>query len=264
MASLSLHNLSIVKAIITASSLTLIIYLFIAKGSSTSFDSVMYYKPETTKSVFWGIGVVFASLISFTSVSPDFLSQVKTKKDILFSVTTGVFFPGLLIGALGLFLFHNFHTLQMAALIGTLALSLFGNIFNVFTNTDAAIAIYTPGLAFSHIFGIKHWHGIVIAGILGSLLAVLGIAQSLQRWLTLLSAVYPAIIGLTLAYYLSARWYGVPFSSAGFEWTSILIVVILLVSSFFIDLSLLGWLSMLLSFLLALVFRVIRQRTRVL
>jgi purine-cytosine permease-like protein len=260
MASLNLHNLGIVKTVITASSITLVAYLFVAKGNVISFNSLIVYQPSSLRSLLWGISAVFASLISFTSVTPDFLSQARAQKDVILTILFGVVLPGFLIGSLGVFLFHDFMTIQMAALISSLSLPLFGKIFNAFTNTDAAVAIYTPGLAFSHIFGIKHWQGILVSGILGCTLAIFGIARNLDQWLTFLSSVYPSIIGLTLAFYFSSKMRDVTSNAKDFEWLSIFVVIFTLLLGIFIDLSFLSWISIVVSFSIAFFFNYVRFR----
>lgn len=256
MASLKLHQLGIVKALIVASSITLMFYLLVAKGATTTIESVLTYQPRSSHAVIWGIGAVFSSLISFTSVSPDFLSQARSRSDTVISVGLGVLIPGILVGTLGIIIFYDFPSLQMAALIGGLALPLFGNVFNIITNTDAAIAIYTPGLAFSHVLKTTHWRGVLVGGTIGTILAVSGIAENLEVWLTFLSAVYPAIIGLTLSYYYFPIRHGrLEIPAKNIDWRSISIILLALLGALVLDLSFLGWLSLGVSFILSILVR---------
>ena len=200
MALLRLHHLSFIKLLITISSLALLVFLFIGKLIQGALITSI---PYTLYSLGWGISVVVASLSSFASVTPDFFAELKTRNDVIKSTLVGMVLPGIATASLGAFLFTGTHITNLSFLITSLSFSAFTHFFNVLTNTDGAIAIYTPGFQLQHILGISRKRGTTIAGTIGLIGALIGITSQFEMWLTILGIIYPSLIGVALArYYL--------------------------------------------------------------
>lgn len=198
-AALDLYKMGIVKLLITISSLSLLSYVFISKISRVSFADFLQHSPTTAQSLLWGISIVTASLISFSTVTPDFFQSVKQKKDIHMATFFGLFVPGALTAFLGCFLFFDKGNFDLIALLSALTFPIFPHILNASTNTDGSIAIYTPGLKLQNMFGINLKLGILIAGTISFSLAFFQVSPHLESWLKILSLLFPTLIGIAFA-----------------------------------------------------------------
>ena len=250
MAGLKLYHFGLLKALINISSISLILYLLAVSTSSVE-TSQLLTKSSNSESIIWGISIIVASLLSFLSVSPDFFSQAKERKDVGLSVIFGIFLPGVVVTTVGALIFINATEISIAALIGFSAIALFGHIFNSITNSDAAIAIYTPGKRFSYMFDIPFRWGLLAATAIGILLATANIASHMETWLTLLAGVYPGIIGVTVARYTLER-YGIDFRDKNLRtnWRAIGIILGCSALIFVINVTLLHWIVGVASFTL--------------
>jgi len=204
MAIMSLYKLGIVKAFITISSLCLILYLIVQNFNSIDFIEIWN---DTNKSgnMLWGVSVIVSSLISFSTVTPDFFSQLKSNRDTVLTIIWGLFIPGIIITILGSIFFFRKTSLSFDVLIGASFLSMFGHIFNIITNTDASIAIYTPGNRLEYIFNIPFKYSVLIATCIGTILSLIGITERLESWLMFLSSIFPIIISITCVYYFTSK-----------------------------------------------------------
>lgn len=200
MAVLELHNMGIVKLVITISSIALIAYLMISNFSMLNFSS-LWNDSSNTKSLLWGVSIIVSSLISFGTVTPDFFSQIIKKKDALITIVLGLVIPGIVITSVGAMLFHGMKKLSFELLIGTASFSILGYIFNIMTNTDASIAIYTPGNRLKYMFKLNFKVAVAIVAIIGTALGLLNITDKLELWLKVLGGIYPSIIAVTIVYY---------------------------------------------------------------
>ena len=237
MAIMKLHDMGIVKLAITVSSLGLIVYLVSTHFASINFTE-LWSSSNNSKSLIWGISIVLSSLISFSAVTPDFFSQVKNKKDITKTTILGLVIPGVIITSLGSVFFFNIDKLSFELLIGAVSLSFIGYIFNILTNTDASIAVLTPGNRINYMFKIDFKVAVAIATITGTILALLGITENLETWLLALAGIYPSIIIITLAYYYLLKEKKL---NKSIQNLNVLIVILLGLLTFFIDSTYLIW-----------------------
>ncbi|MDO8610214.1 MAG: hypothetical protein Q7R95_06700 [bacterium] len=202
MAALNLYKMGIVKLFITLSSIGLLIYVFISKLATVSLSNFIIYVPKIEHSLLWGISIVVASLISFTTVTPDFFQSIRSKKDIILSSIFGLFLPGIITALLGCFLFFDKNNFDLIILISALTFPIFPHILNALTNTDGSIAIYTPALKLKSMFKIDKELGIIIAAVISLSLALIRVSTYLEIWLNILSLLFPSFIGIVLVTYL--------------------------------------------------------------
>lgn len=196
-AMLRINQIGFVKLLVVGASILLMGYIVFFKFFTIHNSSFLTYQPTNPQNLFWGISVVVASLISFATISPDFFKDVRTKEDVLLSTFLGISFPGVVVAFIGAFLFFDHQNLELPLVLGSLSFSLFPQLFNIVTNTDGAIAVYTPGLKFQYMFGWNKKIGMLISGGISMILAIFGLASHLEIWLKLLSIIFPALIGIT-------------------------------------------------------------------
>lgn len=249
MASLNLHKLAIVKTMITISSIALLIYLVLVNYQSINLVRIFTFS-HSKETILWGISVVFASLISFISVSPDFTSVLKSKEDIIKTILVGLVIPGILIATLGAILFLDKSTLSIQTIIGASFFASFGHWFNIVTNTDAAIAIYTPGFRLRYIFGWSFQVSVIVAASLGVILSLLNISSELEIWLSIIAGIYPSLVGVTIAHYALEHFDLIRPYRLTTNWKSIAIILASSVLIFFVNISLLNWVVGSMSFIL--------------
>lgn len=248
MASLSLHNLGIVKSMITFSSIALLLYLVAANYQNIYLPKLLDFS-NNQENILWGISVVVASLMSFTSVSPDFTSKIKSKKDLLITILTGLFIPGMVVATLGAILFLGKNTLSLETIIGFSTIAFFGHWFNVVTNTDAAIAIYTPGLRLRYVFGWPFTLSVIVAALFGTIFSLFNIRSQLEIWLSVIAGVYPSLVGVTIAHYC-LKYFGLDSKNITTNWRAISIILASSMLIFFVNISLLNWVVGGMSFIL--------------
>lgn len=204
MALLNLSRLGLVKLFITLSSLSLMGYVFFAKLHYGSLVQFLNYQPLSQNSLFWGTSVIVASLISFSTITPDFFQSVKRRKDVVLSTVIGLF-PGMIVALLGCFLFFDRSKVDLIPLLSLTAIPLFPHIFNTITNTDGSTAIYTPGLKLQTILPINFKMGVILAGTISFLLALTRISLHIVTWLNILSILFPAFIGVCFSAFIFRR-----------------------------------------------------------
>lgn len=248
MASLNLHQLGLVKSMITTSSIALLLYLVAVNYQNIHLSQLLNLS-NNRENVLWGVSVVVSSLLSFTSVSVDFTSKLKSKTDLITTIISGVMIPGILVVTLGAILFLGKNTLVLEAIIGVSAIAFFGHWFNVITNTDAAIAIYTPGFRLNYIFGWPFVLSIVVAATIGTIFSLLNIRSQLEIWLSVIAGIYPSLIGVTIAHY-TLKYFGLDRKTLATNWRAISIILISSMLIFFVNISLLNWLVGSMSFIL--------------
>lgn len=198
---LNLYRLGLTKFFITISALGLMGYMFFYKLQSENLSQFINHQPVTQNSLFWGTSIIVASFISFATISPDFFQSVKTKKDVVLSTIFGLF-PGALIALLGCFLFFDKSSLDLILLLSITAFAFFPHVFNTITNTDGAIALYTPGLKFQSILPINFRTGVIISAILSLILALTQISLHLPIFLNILSIIFPVLIGVCFSAFI--------------------------------------------------------------
>lgn len=248
MATLNLHRLAIVKSMIVVSSFGFLIYLITVNRADFNLIRLTDLS-QNKETILWGISIVVASLMSFSSVSPDFMSGLKTRKDVLLTILMGLFLPGVLISALGAVLFLG-KPLVLNAIIGVSLLAGFGHWFNMITNTDAAVAIYTPGYRLSYAFGWPFKISVLVAAGLGSLFSLLNIRSQLETWLSIIAGIYPSLVGVTVAHYFLRFFQRKEVKYSKTNWRSVVIILFSSMLIFVINISLLNWVVGLTSFVL--------------
>ncbi|MCB0318214.1 MAG: hypothetical protein KDD56_05615 [Bdellovibrionales bacterium] len=248
MAGLKLHHFGFIKWFINLSAIGLIGYLFYKTSGKITVPSLL--SNQSSENLLWGTSIIISSLISFSSVTPDFLSQLRDKSDVKKSIFYGIFIPGILIVTAGAILFSQTDKLSIAALLGVSSLALFAHIFNVITNTDAAIAIFTPAHRFAHMFNTSFKKGLLIAGAIALPIALAGMASHLEIWLATLAGFYPSIIGVTIAYYTLHHFGLKPKKIGTIDWRSVSIILFTSTLIFIVQISLLNWVVGMTAFML--------------
>ena len=147
-----------------------------------------------------GISLTVGSFVVAAAISGDYCRFAKNRKDVVKSSVLGVLPAGLIVLMLG----------------GILAICTGSYDISVFLSTAGLLALilatwttnvsnaYSGGLALSVLLGQdekKSQITTAISGVIGTVLAAVGILNAIQGFLSLLSAIVPALMGVMIADY---------------------------------------------------------------
>ncbi|MBP1327446.1 cytosine permease [Leucobacter exalbidus] len=169
--------------------------------------------PGPEMSVFTATGIVAGSLIVGAIVSADMTRFNRSRADVVKQTVVGVTLGEFVIGLSGVLLAHAAASGDVVAII-TSSVGLVGLII-VITGTlkinDWNLYSSTLGLVnfISTAFGknLNRATTTVVLGVIGSVLAAMGILGQFVSFLTLLSVAFPPIAGIMVAeYFIVKRW----------------------------------------------------------
>ncbi|MBF4693366.1 cytosine permease [Fusibacter ferrireducens] len=152
-----------------------------------------------------GISLVVATFAVGGAISSDYCRFAKSRKDVIKSSVLGVLPAGLtmlLIGAVMSIVTGQYDISAVLTAVGVPAIGLVALVLATWT-TNVTNA-YSGGLSLSNLLGLDESYYKVttaIAGGIGTLLAALGLLGKFTAFLTLLSALVPALVGVLIADY---------------------------------------------------------------
>ena len=169
--------------------------------------------PGPTMSVWAGTGIVAGGLIVGAIITSDMTRFNRSRADVIKQTVVGVSLGEFVIGLAGVLLAHAAASGNIVAIV-TSSVGLVGLII-VITGTlkinDWNLYSSTLGLVnfISTAFG-KNLHRVtttIVLGIVGSVLAAVGILGQFTEFLIVLSVAFPPIAGIMVAeYYIVRRW----------------------------------------------------------
>ncbi|GMQ61419.1 cytosine permease [Vallitalea maricola] len=163
------------------------------------------YTPATPIPLMSGISLVVATFAVGGAISSDYCRFAKSRKDVIKSSILGVLPAGLimlLIGALMSIVTGQYDISTVLTTVGVPAIGLVALVLATWT-TNITNA-YSGGLSLSNLLGFdesKFKITTAVAGGVGTLLAVIGVLNQLTSFLSLLSALVPALVGTLIADY---------------------------------------------------------------
>lgn len=163
------------------------------------------YTPSAPMSFVAGISMTVGSFVVAAAISGDYCRFAKDRKDVVKSSIVGVLPAGLLVLMLGAILAICTGSYDISEFLSTAGLPLIGLIALILATWTTNVSnAYSGGLALSVLLGQDEKKSQVttaIAGIVGTILAAVGILNSIQGFLSLLSAIVPALMGVLIADY---------------------------------------------------------------
>lgn len=182
-----------------------LVYTLIYTLSHGGSETLSGYVPAAPMSFVAGIGATVGSFVVAAAISGDYCRFAKNRKDVIKSSVLGVLPAGLLVLMIGAILAICTGTYDISAVLSSSGLPLVGLIALILATWTTNVSnAYSGGLSLSVLLGMDEKKSQVttaIAGIVGTVLAVVGIMNSLSGFLSLLSAIVPALIGTLIADY---------------------------------------------------------------
>lgn len=163
------------------------------------------YAPSAPMSFVSAVSATVGSFVVAAAISGDFCRFAKSRKDVVKSSVVGVLPAGLVMLMIGAILAICTGTYDISVVLSSSGLPLIGLIALILATWTTNVSnAYSGGLSLSVLLGQdekKSQLTTAVAGVIGTLLAAVGILNSIMGFLSLLSAIVPALIGTLIADY---------------------------------------------------------------
>ena len=180
-------------------------YALIYNIVSGNGAALVGYQPAAPIGFVTGISLTVGSFVVAAAISGDYCRFAKSRKDVVKSSVLGVLPAGLVVLMLGAILAICTGSYDISVFLSTAGLPLIGLVALILATWTTNVSnAYSGGLSLSVLLGQdekKIQMTTAIAGIIGTILAAVGILNSIQGFLSLLSAIVPALMGVLIADY---------------------------------------------------------------
>ena len=180
-------------------------YSLIYNIASGNGVALVGYQPAAPIGFVTGISLTVGSFVVAAAISGDYCRFAKSRKDVVKSSVLGVLPAGLVVLMLGAILAICTGSYDISVFLSTAGLPLIGLVALILATWTTNVSnAYSGGLSLSVLLGQdekKSQMTTAIAGIIGTILAAVGILNSIQGFLSLLSAIVPALMGVLIADY---------------------------------------------------------------
>ena len=183
----------------------MLIWGVVASLMKGAASAVSAYEPPQFLGWSYGITLAVAGFAAGAIISGDYTRYCKSRRDTVLSCVVGVLPAG--IGALliGAFLSLSAGSFDLAVVFSDFGLPIIGLLVLILatwtTNTGNA---YTSGIAICNMFSLRDnlrsWMTL-LAGVIGTLLCLLGFSDAFNEFLNLIAALVPTIAGVAIADY---------------------------------------------------------------
>lgn len=190
-----------------------------------SWNTITDFQPSTPMSLLSAIGLAIGFIAVGGVISPDINRFAASRKDAILGSVIGVLPAGLLLLAVGsiLSIAHSTHDLtSIFANLGYPILAL--SILILATWTTNVVNAYSGGLALNQLLFLpesKRPMSTLIAGLIGTGLAAIGILNYFIGFLTILTTTIPPIAGVIIADYWLVKSFNED-QPLTFNWTGII------------------------------------------
>ena len=182
-----------------------LVYALIYNLVSGNGSALVGYEPAAPMSLVSGISLTVGSFVVAAAISGDYCRFAKSRKDVVKSSVLGVLPAGLVVLMLGGILAICTGSYDISTFLSTAGLPLIGLIALILATWTTNVSnAYSGGLALSVLLGQdekKSQLTTAVSGVIGTILAAVGILNSIQGFLSLLSAIVPALMGVMIADY---------------------------------------------------------------
>lgn len=199
------NGLKILNYIAVPALVIVLVYSMVLAFSGGGFATVASYVPASRMSFISAVSMVVASFALGGVISGDYSRYARSRKDVVKSTLLGVFPSGLvmmLVGSILSIVTGQYDISLVLAAVGVPALGLVALVLATWT-TNVTNA-YSGGLAVSNLLGFgedKFKISCSVAGLVGTVLAAVGLLSRFEFFLNILSALIPPIAGVMIASY---------------------------------------------------------------
>ena len=170
-----------------------------------SFSEVISYVPESEMSLIQAIGLTIGFISVAIVISPDYNRFAATKKDAVLGNLFGILPSAFFLLSIGALLAITQGTYDIVKIFANFGFPLFAMIILILaTWTSNVMNIYSSGLAFNSMFSLgeeRRGKTTLLVGVLGLLLAAVGILAYFMGFITLLTATVTPVAGVLISDY---------------------------------------------------------------
>lgn len=189
----------------------LLIYGLVITFKTHSFQEVLNFKPESNMPFLQAIGLTIGFISVGGVISPDYNRFAATKKDAVLGSIFGIIPSALCLLAIGAILAITQGTYDIVEIFSSLGFPFFAmSILILATWTSNVMNIYSSGLAFNDLFklsDVSRSKTTLLVGIVGIVLAAIGILSHFMSFITLLTITITPIAGVMISDYYFAKTY---------------------------------------------------------
>ncbi|MGW9684919.1 cytosine permease [Flagellimonas sp. 2504JD1-5] len=189
----------------------LLIYGLVITFNTHSFQDVLDFKPENKMPFLQAIGLTIGFISVGGVISPDYNRFAATKKDAVLGSIFGIIPSALCLLAIGAILAITQGTYDIVEIFSSLGFPFFAmSILILATWTSNVMNIYSSGLAFNDLFKLSdasRSKTTLLVGIVGIVLAAIGILSHFMSFITLLTITITPIAGVMISDYYIAKTY---------------------------------------------------------
>ncbi len=173
-------------------------------GQGGGIDALLAMTPSEPKTFSSIIFLTVGTWISGAILAPDIARYAKTKAGAYVGVCTGFLFGNTSLMIIGAVLALAAGTWDLAAILTGMGLGVIGLAFLIVVQwTTSDNGLYSSGLALANIFELKNKFWVTLgAGIVGTILATIGIYGHVIAFISLLGAVIIPLGGILIVDYL--------------------------------------------------------------
>lgn len=180
-------------------------YTLISELVGGGVEKLENYTPSEPITMVSAISMTVATFAVAGAISGDYCRFAKSRADVVKSSIVGVLPAGLAMLLIGAILSITSGSYDISVVLTSSGLPVVGLIALILATWTTNVSnAYSGGLSLSVLLGQDEQKSRLttgIAGIVGTVLAAIGILNSLQNFLSLLSALVPALVGTLIADY---------------------------------------------------------------
>ena len=203
-----------------------------------SFQEVLNFKPNEPMPLLQAIGFTIGFISVGGVISPDYNRFAATKKDAILGSIFGIIPSALCLLAIGAILAITQGTYDIVEIFSSLGFPFFAmSILILATWTSNVMNVYSSGLAFNDLFNLStaaRSKTTLFVGLVGILLAAIGILSHFMSFISLLTITITPIAGVMISdYFISKTYQETPENinwKGVFSWISGVVVMLVMTS----------------------------------
>ena len=203
-----------------------------------SFQEILNFKPSEPMPLLQAIGFTIGFISVGGVISPDYNRFAATKKDAILGSIFGIIPSALCLLAIGAILAITQGTYDIVEIFSSLGFPFFAmSILILATWTSNVMNVYSSGLAFNDLFNLSNASRsktTLFVGLIGVLLAAIGILSHFMSFISLLTITITPIAGVMISdYFISKTYQETPENinwKGVFSWISGVVVMLVMTS----------------------------------
>lgn len=189
----------------------LLVYGLVITFKTHSFQEILNFTPKEKMPLLQAIGFTIGFISVGGVISPDYNRFAATKKDAILGSFFGVIPSALCLLAIGAILAITQGTHDIVKIFSSLGFPFLAmSVLILATWTSNVVNVYSSGLAFNNLFNlgdVARSNTTLLVGLIGVLLAALGVLSHFMSFISLLTITITPIAGVMISDYFISKTY---------------------------------------------------------